>query len=461
MERLFNIKYLRYIAYLILQLLVLLLFDSSSLSAQTPDKFFSDSASVEECIKYAMDNQPLVKQLRLDEAIANQTIKISLSDWFPQINFTSGYQYFIKRPVSFFPNSSNPAGPEVQVTTAQKYSSDFQFSASQNIFTNDLLFAGRSARYYRQQVGQTTNKGLIQLVVDINKAFYDILLSEQMLNIINEDIERLSVSLKNADALYTNGTTDKIDYNRAIIALNNARTQKIAVINSIKTKKSLLKQLMGYPDTKPIQLKYNFNEMKKDILIDTTQGIIYNDRIEYQLLKTNIKLQKLSLNYYKDSFLPSLSGYANYNIIYQNNSNSELFNQSFPNSNIGLTLSFPIFAGAKKIENIKRSRLSYERLTLDTINLKNEMNTGYIQALSEYKSNLAAYNITEQNINIARDVYNTVMFQYNQGIKLYLDVIISETDLLTAELNNLSSLISLMYSKLDVQQALGKIPVDY
>lgn len=461
MERIFIIKYLRYIAYLILLLLVLMLFDSYSLSAQTQDKFFSDSASVEECIKYAMDNQPLVKQLRLDEAIANQTIKISLSDWFPQINFTSGYQYFIKRPVSFFPNSSNPAGPEVQVTTAQKYSSDFQFSASQNIFTNDLLFAGRSARYYRQQVGQTTHKGLIQLVVDINKAFYDILLSEQMLNIINEDIERLSVSLKNADALYTNGTTDKIDYNRAIIALNNARSQKIAVINSIKTKKSLLKQLMGYPDTKPIQLKYNFNEMKKDILIDTTQGIIYNDRIEYQLLKTNIKLQKLSLNYYKDSFLPSLSGYANYNIIYQNNSNSELFNQSFPNSNIGLTLSFPIFAGAKKIENIKRSRLSYERMTLDTINLKNEMNTGYIQALSEYKSNLAAYNITEQNINIAREVYNTVMFQYNQGIKLYLDVIISETDLLTAELNNLSSLISLMYSKLDVQQALGKIPVDY
>jgi outer membrane protein TolC len=53
------------------------------------------------------------------------------------------------------------------------------------------------------------------------------------------------------------------------------------------------------------------------------------------------------------------------------------------------------------------------------------------------------------------------MFQYNQGIKPYLDVITSETDLLTAELNNLSSLISLMNSKIDVQQALGKINVLY
>jgi outer membrane protein TolC len=456
MKSILNIKYIRYLAYLIL-----LLSDPFVLRAQNQDKIFSDSASIGECIKYAMNNQPLIKQLKLDEAIANQTIRISLSDWFPQINAYAGYQYFLKQPVSLFPNLSDLSGPLVQVTTAQKYNSNIQISASQNIFTNDLLFAGKSARFYRQQTGETTHKGMIQLVVDINKAFYDILLSEQMLKIINEDIDRLSISLKNANSLYTNGTTDKIDFNRATISLNNAKSQKISIANSIRSKKSLLKQLMGYPENNPLELKYNFNEMKRDVLIDTTQGIKYSERIEYQLLKTNIKLQKLSLNYYRQSFLPSLSAYANYNLIYQNDSNSALYDQSFPNSNVGLSLSFPIFAGTKKWQNIKRARFTYDRLVLDTINLKNEMNTGYVLALAEYKSNLAAYNITQENINIARDVYNTVMNQYNQGIKQYLDVIISETDLLTAQLNNLSSLISLMDSKIDVQQALGKITVDY
>jgi len=456
MERNLNIDSLRYPA-----LLILFFFSSYVILAQNQDKIFSDSAGINDCIKYAMNNQPLVKQLKLDEAIANRTIKISLSDWFPQINANAGYQYFLKQPVAFFPNISDLTGPEIQVTTGLKYNSSIQFSASQNIFTNDLFFAGKSAKYYRQQIRQTTNKGLIQLIVEISKSFYDILLSEQMLSIINEDIDRLSNSLKNANSLYTNGTTDKIDYSRATIALNNAKSQKINVVNSINSKKSLLKQLIGYPDDKPIGLKYNINEMKKDILIDTLQGIQYSDRIEYQLLKTNIRLQKLSLNYYRQSFLPSLSGYANYNVIYQNNVSSALYNQSFPNSSVGLSLSFPIFAGTKKWQNIKRSRLSYDRLVLDTINLKNEMNTGWVQALSEYKSNLAAYKITNENIDIARDVYNTVMFQYKQGVKPYLDVIISETDLLTAQLNNLSSLISLMYSKIDVQQALGKINVDY
>jgi outer membrane protein TolC len=282
-----------------------------------------------------------------------------------------------------------------------------------------------------------------------------------MLNIINEDIDRLSMSLKNTYALFKNGTTDRIDYSRATISLNNVLSQKIGVVNSINAKLSYLKQLMGYPNNEPLVLKYNFSEMKKDILIDTIQDIRYNDRIEYQLLQTNLRLQKLSISYYKQSFLPSLSGFANYNIVYQNDNFSALYNKSFPNSVAGLTLSFPIFEGTKRLQNLKKSRLSYDRLALDTINLKNVMNNGYIQALASYKSNLAAYNFTQENTDIARDVYNTVMLQYNQGIKTYLEVIISETDLLTAQINNLSALILLMNSKIDVQQALGKISVNY
>jgi outer membrane protein len=433
---------------------------SFALNAQG-EKILSDSITIDECLGYAMNHQPLVKQLRLDEEIANQNVKIALSEWLPQINSSAGYQYYLKQPVSIFPDLSNPTGPKMPLTTGVRNNSSVQFNASQNIFTNDLYFAGRTARYYRQQAKQTTRKELVQLVVDISKAFYDVLLSEQMLNIIDEDIDRLSRSLNDAYSLYKNGSTDRIDYNRATISLNNVRSQRISVINSIVSKLSYLKQLMGYPDNKPLALKYDFNSMKIDILIDTLQNIYFNDRIEYQLLQTNIRLQKLSINYYKHSLIPSLSGFANYNIIYQNDNFASLYSKSFPNSAAGLTLSFPIFEGTSRLQNLKKSKLSYERMVLDTINLKNEMSTGYIQALSSYKSNLAVYNMSQKNIEIARDVYNTVMFQYNEGIKTYLEVIISETDLLTAQINNLSALISLMYSKIDVQQALGNISVNY
>jgi len=442
-------------------LAVPLILASTGIRAQDQADFFNDSVTVSDCISYALKHQPLVNQLKIDELVADQTVRSTLSEWFPQISSGAGLTHYLKQPVIIFPNFSNPEGPKIEVTTGVKNSSSLQFSASQRIFDSDLWLAGRTAKDYRRQVRQSGQRDAIQLVVDINKAYYDVLLSRQMLNIINEDIDRLTVSLNDALALYKNGVRDKIDYSRATVSLNNARSQKISIANSIGAKLTYLKQLMGYPGGKELILKNSFNEMKNEIMADTLEALPYKKRIEYQLLETNISLQGSMVAYNRLGFLPSLSGSANFNYIFQNDDFSKLYNKSFPNSTVGLVLSFPIFEGGKRIHELKRSKLLYDRLVLDTISVRDEMYTGYAGALASYKNNLAAYNLTLKNIEIARDVYVTLLSQYREGVKPYLEVIISETDLRTAQLNNLSSLIMLMFSKIDVDQALGKISVGY
>ena len=434
---------------------------SSGLRAQNQQNIISDSATINDCIKYAMHNQPLVKQLNLDEGIARQNIRIALADWLPQVNASAGLQHYLKQPVFLFPDISNPTGPKILIPNGVLYNSNIQFSATQNIFNNDVYIAGRTAGNYRLQASQTSRSALIEIVVEINKAFYDVLLSREQLNIIKEEIDRLSKSLKDAYALYQSGTSDVIDYKRATISLNNALSQKKNAEESIKSKISYLKQVIGYPNEKPLNLSSNILSMEKDAIIDTLQNINVYNRIEYQLLQTNLKLQKSKTDYYRMSFLPSLSAFANYNIIYQNDVYNQLFKSSYPNSTIGLSLSFPIFEGTKRIQNIKKSKMQYERLTLDTLNTRNEMNTQFVSAMASYKSDMAAYRMTQQNIEIAQDVYNTVKLQYNQGIKTYLEVIVSETDLMSARINNLNALFMLMFSNIDVKRALGEISVDY
>jgi outer membrane protein len=433
----------------------------SGLKAQNPQTIISDSATINDCIKYALHNQPLVRQLNLDEKIARQNIRIALADWFPQINATAGLQHYLKQPVFLFPDIANPTGPKILIPNGVLYNSNILFSATQNLFNNDVYIAGRTAGNYRLQASQTSRSAMIELVVEINKAFYDVLLSKEQLNIIREEIDRLSKSLKDAYALYQNGTSDVIDYKRATISLNNALSQKKNAEESIKAKISYLKQVMGYPGEKPLNLSSDMLSMEKEAIIDTLQNMNFYNRIEYQLLQTNLKLQKSRTDYYRMSFLPSLSAFANYNVIYQNDVYSQLFKSSYPNSTIGLSLSFPIFEGTKRIQNIKKSKMQYERLALDTLNTRNEMNTQFVTAMASYKSDLSAYRTTQQNIEIAQDVYNTVKLQYNQGIKTYLEVIVSETDLMSARINNLNALFMLMFSNIDVKRALGEIQVDY
>jgi outer membrane protein len=432
-----------------------------AVQAQNPGSERSDSVTIDDCIRYTIHNQPLIKQLKLDERITNQDIKIALSDWLPQISSAASLQHYLKQPLSLFPDISNPSGPKILITNGVLYNSNLSFSAIQNLFNNDVYIAGRTAKVYRKQATQTTRSAKIEIVVGVYKAFYDALLSNEQLNIIMEEIARLSKSLKDAYFLYQNGTTDMIDYKRATISLNNALSQKKNAEETINAKISYLKQLMGYPNEKQLFLTYNINSLEKNVLIDTLENINYYNRIEYQLLQTNLKLQKSKIDYYRFSFLPSLSAFANYNIVFQNDLYRQLYSRSFPNSSIGLNLSFPIFEGTKRIQNLRKSNMQYERLALDTLNIRNEINTQYVTAMSKYKSDLAEYRITEKNIGIAQEVYNTVKLQYNQGIKTYLEVIVSETDLMSARINNLNALFMLMFSGIDVKRALGEISVDY
>lgn len=440
---------------------IFLIFISSGLHAQNSKGTVPDSLSIEDCIRYAMQNQPLVKQLKLNEAISDQDIKIALSDWLPQINSTAGVQRYLRQPVSIFPNFSNPSGEKIAVTTGVLNNSLISFTATQNLFNNEVYLAGRTAKSYRLQSAQTSKSAMIELVVEIHKAFYDALLSHEQLELIVDQIGRLSKSLNDAYSLYKNGTTDVIDYKRATIALNNALSQKRSAEEAINVKTSYLKQLMGFPNDKNLILKIDISSLERDVMLDTLETFNIYDRIEYQLLQTNLSLQKANIEYNKLSLLPSLSAFANYNISYQNDEVSQLYKRDYPYAIVGLTLSFPVFQGTKRIHNIKKSNMQYERLALDTLNTRNEMNTQYVSAMSSYKSNFAAYNLTRQNMEIAQEVYNTVKLQYNQGIKNYLEVIISETDLMSARINNLDALFMLMFSKIDVQRALGKISVDY
>jgi outer membrane protein TolC len=440
---------------------LLLISGFAGLNAQNQQNTLPDSLTIDDCLKYAFHNQPLIQQLSLDEQIANTDIKISLSDWLPHISSSAGIQHYLQQPVSLFPDFSNPNGSKVEIKSGVVNNSNIQFLANQTIFNNDVYLARRTARDYRTRATQTTQDAMIGLVVDVNKAFYDVLLSVEQLNIIKDEIDRLSKSLKDSYALYQNGVTDMIDYKRATISLNNAMAQKRTSEETIKAKTSYLKQLMGYPGDKPLKLNSNIDSLERDVLLDTLQNLNVENRIEYQLLQTNLKLQKSEVDYYRLGFLPSLSAFANYNLVYQNDIYGDLYKHTYPNSTIGLTLSLPIFDGTKRMQNVKRSNFQYERLALDTLNVRNEMNTQFVSAMASYKSDLAAYRLTQQNIEIAQEVYNTVKLQYNQGVKTYLELIVSETDLMSARTNNLNALFMLMFSKLDVQRATGKISVDY
>jgi outer membrane protein TolC len=126
---------------------------------------------------------------------------------------------------------------------------------------------------------------------------------------------------------------------------------------------------------------------------------------------------------------------------------------------VGLTLNFPIFQGTKRLQNLSKAHLQVERADLDITNSQYTINTEYVQSLANYKSNYTNWLILKQNVDLAKDVYKVVSMQYREGIKVYLDVIVAQSDLRTAELNYYNALFQVLSSKIDLEKALGILTV--
>jgi outer membrane protein TolC len=439
--------------------IIFLFLISTVVTAQIKQDTLPTTVTISDCVNYALTNYPVLKQSLLDEDINRSDIRIALSGWWPQINSSAVYQHYLKQPTSFFPNLNDPSGPKQLVTTGVINSSTVQFGATQNIYNTELLFAVKTAHNLKYLASENTQNTKINVVVNVSKAFYDVLLSEQQINVLKEDIQRLERNYTDARNRFNVGISDKTDYQRASLALNNARAQHKSSEEGLKVKYAYLKQLMGFPVENTLKISFDSSSVEKEILLDTTAIVKYDNRIEYQTLQTNQKLQSARVGYYRWSFLPSISAFGQYNLVYQNDQLPPLFNKNYPNSLIGLNVSLPIFQGTSRLQNIQKAKFQYKRTELDIDNLKRQINTEYTQALATYKSNLNEFYLDQANIKIATNIFDIIKSQYNQGIKTYLDVIIAETDLRTAQLNYLNALFVVLSSSLDVKKALGNITV--
>ncbi|MES2266175.1 MAG: TolC family protein [Bacteroidota bacterium] len=434
----------------------ILLFSPVVLFAQAPTDTTTAVVSLKQSVDFALRNQPQLKQANIDEQINERDIKIALSAWLPQINSSSQYQHYFQRPAQIAAGTGGAGVGQQNLAIAHNVST-LGVNASQVIYNNDVLQASRASKYSRQYYKQNTESSKIDVVSDVSKAFYDVLLSQRQLDIIKEDIVRLRRSLKDAYSRYQAGVVDKTDYKQATIALNNSLASQKQTQEAIKSKTALLKQIMGFNPDKGLVLSYDSLSLTTEAVIDTNQILNYTNRVEYRLLQTQKNLLNLNVSYYKWGFLPSLSATGGYSLAYFNDSFSKLYNNGFPTSFAGLSLTFPIFTGGKRLQNLAKARLQVERSDLDLVNSRNTINTEYTQALANYKSNYNNWITLKENVTLAKDVYKVVDLQYREGIKTYLDVIVSQADLRTAELNYYNALFQLLSSKIDLQRALGTL----
>ena len=427
--------------------LLLCALSGSALAQSTTE--LGNNATLDDLIDYALRNKIELKQAQLDKEIGEKEIASALSGWLPQINATGSYAHTIQIP------TVNIGGNDVKM--GQKNNSALTFQAEQSIISPQLFQASRASKFVRERNDLNVESTKINTIVDVSKAYYDILTSEEQIKIISENIARLERQLTEATSRYEVGLVDKTDFKRAQISLNNAKASLKSAIENRKFKYDFLKSILNIPTQENVSLSFANQSMESNILLDTAELLQVANRVEFKQIQNLQEIQKLNTQYQKWNFLPRLNVYANYGLNYRNNDFSNLYNDNIPSSNVGLSLSVPIFQGGKRIHEIRKSEMQEARLELDLQNLENQISAQYSAAMASYRANMNEWRNAKGNMELSEEVYNTIKLQYDAGVKTYLELMTAETDLKTSQLNYLNALYAVLVSKLDIQKALGTV----
>ena len=411
----------------------------------------SATPTLQELLDYALINRIPIRNAYLGEEIGEKEIKSALSGYFPQVTASGGINHYLQIPNNIISGNLIEMG--------QRNSSNVLAQANQALLNPDLMRASREAKLIRERYKQTVEEEKINAVVDVSKAYYDVLTTEEQIRIIQENILMLQRQFKDANVRYEVGLVDKTDYKRAQISLNNAEAELKKTHEFRKYKYDYLKQLLALPLSYPMDLSFNKENLESHVMIDTTELLQEERRIEYRQLVNMKKEQELTTQFQKWQFLPTIGAFANYQLNFFNTNFNELYNRSFPNSAIGITFTVPVFQGFKRQHEIRKSQLQEMQLEWDMVDLKNMIGSEYSEALTNYRAYMTDWKISRENVALSREVYDIIKLQYDEGIKTYLDLMTSETDLRTSQLNYLNALYILLASKIDVERALGNIQI--
>src|SRR5665213_1164192 len=310
-------------------------------SQQAPPNNQTYNFSIADCINYAYAHQDSVVNAGLDVKSAAYHVKEITGQGLPQLNGTASFTDYLKIPTTLLPGEIfNAPGTFIPVKFGVKYQSNLALNGTQTIFDPSYLVGLQGRKTYKELYERNYTRSKIATNVMVTKAYYQVLVSVEQLRILQEDIDQLKQQVNETTARNKQGLVELVDVDRINVQYNTLVTKKDNTLRLLGLNYDLLKFQMGMPIEDDLLLKDRLEDVKLEPSVDDAinDTAVYRNRIEYNLLETQEKLNEYDVKLKKGQFLPKLTANGSYASSYQNNSFGSLYNSNFPSSYIGLTL---------------------------------------------------------------------------------------------------------------------------
>jgi len=303
-------------------------------------------------------------------------------------------------------------------------------------------------------------KTIQDITYEVKSGFYSLLMSAQMVKVLEETKKSLEAHVIVVEKRYEAGLASKFELLRAKVQLANIEPQ----LNRAKNGYELA--LMGFNNSLSSERndKYTvigeFKYEKETFDLAVCLNSAFENRVEIKQMTERIKMLQAALNIAVAGFRPSFTITANYS--------TNMGAQLPPNDTAWATgwdaggiISIPLFDGFSASGKYDEAEANLKQVLIAKIQLLDGINIEVKGAFLTLEATEKTIIAQAENIGMAKESLNMVKERYTQGLSTNLDVLDTEVSYLQTEISYYQSLYDQILAKEKLRKAIGKIGGEY
>lgn len=409
--------------------------------------------SREECLEIALRDNPTVRVADMEVKKVDYAKKETLAGVFPSIDFSTSYQ----RSIELQSIRMNMGGESQKLKMGSDNTWNIGFSASLPIIAPTLWKAISISDTQILANLESARSSRLNLVDNVNKAYYALMLAKASHKVVKQNYDNAVFNAEIYEKQFQTGTASEYDVLRSSVQVKNIEPELLQADIAIKQCQLQLKVLMGISTDVDIEPNIELADMQRDMYLypsDADLSLTDNTSmrsmvIQKELLKKNVDLKKFA-------WIPTLG--ASFNLSWLSLSNGSPFkNQEFnPYSNVGLSLSVPIFSGGSKYYGLKQAQVQLKELELQRQDLENTLNMQVDLAIDNINREARQIATSEEGVKQAQKAYDIMQKSFEIGAASYVDLRDSELANTTAQLSYYQAIYNYLVSTSELDLLLGK-----
>jgi outer membrane protein len=400
------------------------------------------SLTLPDCINLALRQNPTILKAK-EEIRRTQGVIIEIrAQAVPQLIASGGYQRIDRQAIDAFPFSGSNSVNAIFKNQEQPWSA--QVEISQLVYAGGRVGAAlRAAKLSDQVATLGFQSAVASTILDVRKAFYQILLNRELVDVREQSVTLLEEQLHDAQSRFDVGTVPRVNVLRAEVELANAKPPLIRAQNDLRlSKESLLKLLaIDSPRTNTFT-SINFDGKlvyeHRDWELPTALQQALERRPELLQAERQVSVAKANVQVASSGYKPQASVFGSYG--WHDDTFSDDISSTREGWVIGGNVSWALFDGMLTHGKITQARAQLQEANLDYADTRREVELEVRQAYSDYLQTLELIEAQKKTVEEAQESLRLAEARFRAGTGTQLDVLSAQTALTDARSNEIQAL---------------------